>query len=79
MFTIKVCNQGTHTYFETDAVTQIVLEDGFISLRFKAQGEERDIIFWGLATGDKEIPEYLPSAERAYIMNDQGKTIDIIR
>lgn len=79
MFTVKICNQGHNTYFETDAFTTEVLEAGTVALRFSAQNDEKCIMFAGVSGNMERLPEGASTAERAYIMNDQGKTIEVIR
>ena len=80
MFTVKVCSNGKSTYYETDAVEREVLKSGTIMLRFNAQNDERRIAFAGVSGNiECHLPEDAAMAERAYIMNDQGKTVEVIR
>lgn len=80
MFTVKLCNQGQTLYYETDAFETEHLECGVMALRFSAQNDEKWVMFAGLS-GDTgfRLPEGATKADRAYVMNDQGKTIEVIR
>ncbi|QDP66552.1 MAG: hypothetical protein Tp1111DCM1126091_58 [Prokaryotic dsDNA virus sp.] len=78
MFTVKVCNPGHTTYFTTTAVDHQVVECGFEYLSFFAENENKTIIIHPSESDDSNIPDF-PTAERVYLINEQGKTVDIFR
>lgn len=79
MFTIKICNQGQSIYYETDAIDLESVEGGYCVLKFSAQNDERRIFFRGVADHRIGFPPDVAFAERAYIMNGEGKTIDVVK
>lgn len=78
MFTVKVCNPGMTTYFTTTAVSQEVLEGGFECVRFYAENEDKRIIVYPANADETGKPDWA-TAERIYLINEQGKTVDIFK
>tara|TARA_R100000388_G_C7187630_1_gene131874 strand:+ start:242 stop:514 length:273 start_codon:yes stop_codon:yes gene_type:complete len=78
MFTVKVCNPGSTLYFETAFVSTEALKNDLECLRFESQGHTHSIILHDFYSDSADL-ECFTKAQRVYLMNDQGKTIDVFR
>lgn len=84
MFTVKVCNPGMTTYYETDAVSVEAIESGHQCVQFFAQGENRSMAIRNTRENPPESDNPvtsggIPLVNRIYLINDHGKTVDIFR
>lgn len=77
MFTVKVCNPRHTTYFTTTAVDHEKVGDRDI-LGFYADGENKKILIYPENADETGLPN-LPHAERVYLINEAGKTVDIFK
>ncbi|MDF0750299.1 hypothetical protein NLU14_08655 [Marinobacter sp. 71-i] len=78
MFTVKICNPGDTKYFETESIHHEVIDAGE-TLRFSAAGREHWWMLDDPRHGSSSDPHGIEKAERIYVMNESGKTVDIFR